>query len=70
MSPKVEVCLCECPFYEKKFCHNNSWRDLHGNGYGNVNVFGLGGIDPCCAYKILYMKYPHSRSIQVELEGF
>jgi len=21
------------------------YRDWHGNGYGNVNVFGLGGID-------------------------
>ncbi len=30
---------------QKKFCHDNSRRDWHGNVRDNVNVFGLGGID-------------------------
>jgi len=29
----------------KSICHDNSWSVWHGNGYGNANMFGLGGID-------------------------
>lgn len=48
------------------FCHENSWRVLHGNEYDNVNVFGLGGIDLYAAFAAEQIwNLPHSRHTAV-----
>ncbi len=60
----VHTVFCSC-FNYTHFCHDHSRRDWHGNVHGNVNVFGLGGIDLLhycgrASSKTCYCQYIHS----------
>jgi len=54
------VAFLEHELEHNYFCHGNSQSVYHGNGYDNVHLFSLGGIDlvRCyCCYLLLYMTF-------------